>query len=109
MRRVVHEQVSLGWHEGEKLYDVGIRAEGTLHNPRGYPGKVVRTAVMAADARKRERRSDASKQAAQTRQYRIRVRVQAARQAREDALAQRTRRRRKLRGARHATWRSRGW
>jgi hypothetical protein len=63
------------WHEGEKLYDVGIRADGTLHNPRSYPDEVVRRAVMAADARKRERRSDAAKQAAQTRQHRIRVRV----------------------------------
>ena len=62
-------------HEGEKLYDVGICADGTLHNPRGYPDEVVRTARHGRRCAQRERRSDAAKQAAQTRQYRIRVRV----------------------------------
>ena len=51
-------------HEGERLYEVGILADGTLHNPRGYPDDVVRAAVLAADARKHERRSRAAKKAA---------------------------------------------
>ena len=40
-------------HVGGKLYSIGILADGTLHNPNGYPDDVVRAAVLAADARKR--------------------------------------------------------
>jgi hypothetical protein len=42
-------------HNGEKLFDVGVLPDGTLHNPRGYPDDDVRSAVLAADARRRER------------------------------------------------------
>jgi hypothetical protein len=55
------------YHNDERLYDVGILPGGTLHNPRGYPDDVVRTAVLAADARRHERRSRAAKKAAATR------------------------------------------
>ena len=58
------------WHEGQQLYDLGILADGTLHNPRGYPDDLVRAAVLAADARCRQRHSEASKKAAVTRQRR---------------------------------------
>jgi Family of unknown function (DUF6011) len=53
--------------DGGKLYEVGILPDGTLRNPRGYPEDVVRAAVLAADARRHERRSKAAKQAAETR------------------------------------------
>ena len=51
-------------HEGGKLYEVGIRADGALYNPRGYPEDVVRAAVLAADQRRHERRSHAAQKAA---------------------------------------------
>jgi hypothetical protein len=54
-------------HEGERLYQVGILANGRLYNPRGYPDDVVRAAVLAADQR---RRSEAAKKAAVTRERR---------------------------------------
>jgi hypothetical protein len=50
-----------------KLYEVGILPDGTLHNPRGYPDEIVRTAVLAADAHRRARRSRAAKNASETR------------------------------------------
>ncbi len=36
-------------HEGERLVDVGVNADGTLHNPNGYPDAVVRAAVGVAE------------------------------------------------------------
>jgi Family of unknown function (DUF6011) len=54
-------------HQGETLYQIGILADGSLHNPRGYPEHIVRAAVLAADARRHERRSAAAKKAAETR------------------------------------------
>ena len=56
--------------DGEKqdrLRDVGILPDGTLHNPHGYADNIVRTAVLEADARCHKRRSDAAKKAAKTR------------------------------------------
>jgi hypothetical protein len=43
-------------HDGEPLWfrDVGILEDGSLHNPNGYPDELVRTALLAADARHRE-------------------------------------------------------
>jgi hypothetical protein len=38
------------YHGAEKLYEVGILPDGTLHNPRKYPDDIVRAAVLAADA-----------------------------------------------------------
>ena len=57
-------------HEGGKLYEVGILADGALYNPRGYPEDVVRAAVLAADQRRHERRSHAAQKAAGTRRGR---------------------------------------
>jgi hypothetical protein len=57
-------------HEGTTLYDVGILADGNLHNPRGYPDNIVRDAVMAANERRHNRRSDSARKAAVTRRGR---------------------------------------
>jgi hypothetical protein len=43
----------------DMLFSVGILADGSLHNPNGYPEDVVRAALLAADARHHERRSAA--------------------------------------------------
>jgi len=51
----------------ERLYSVGIRDDGTLHNPNGYPEDEVRPAVEAAIGRRRKRASEAAKRAAVTR------------------------------------------
>jgi Family of unknown function (DUF6011) len=50
--------------------NVGILPDGALHNPNGYPDDEVRAAVLAADERRRVRRSDAAKKAAATRRDR---------------------------------------
>ncbi len=63
-------------HDGEKLLEVGILADGTLRNPNGYPEDVVRAAVLAADARRHERRSRSAKKAATTRQRRRDEKIQ---------------------------------
>jgi hypothetical protein len=63
------------YHGDETLRDVGILADGTLHNPNGYPDDWVRAAVTAADARRHERRSRCAKKAAQTRRLRQQHRV----------------------------------
>jgi hypothetical protein len=57
------------------LYDVGILADGTLHNPHGYPEDVVRSAVSAAIERGKKDRSDAAKKAAVTRGVRMERKV----------------------------------
>jgi hypothetical protein len=49
----------------EKLFEVGILADGSLYNPRGYPDDVVRDAVLAANARRHARCSAASKKGSQ--------------------------------------------
>jgi hypothetical protein len=54
----------------EKLYDVGINADGSLHNPRGYPEDIVRQAVIKAGEANHKRRSEAAKRAAVTREER---------------------------------------
>ena len=48
-------------HEGGRLFNVGILADGSLYNPNGYPADVVRAAVLAADIRRHERASQAAK------------------------------------------------
>jgi len=57
-------------HDGVKLCSIGILDDGTLHNPNSYPEDIVRAAVLAADARKHDRRSMAAKKAAGTRKSR---------------------------------------
>jgi hypothetical protein len=59
----------------DRFYRVGIQADGTLHNPNSYPEDAVRAVVLAADARKHERRSQAAKKAATTREARQQQRV----------------------------------
>jgi Family of unknown function (DUF6011) len=57
-------------HEGTELYDIGVNADGTLHNPNGYPDGTVRAAVAAAEERRHTRRSNAARKAAETRRRR---------------------------------------
>ena len=64
-------------HNGTTLYSVGILPDGTLHNPRGYPDDDVRSAVLATDARRHERRSQAAKKAGDTRRRRIAQKIYA--------------------------------
>ena len=61
----------------EVLRDVGILADGTLHNPRGYPKDVVRAEVLAANERRALRRSQAAKKAATTRAARHQKKIYA--------------------------------
>ena len=66
------------WEDLEKrkrLYNVGILPDGTLHNPNGYPEEMVRAAVLAADQRRHEHKSQAAKKAAATRQERQQLKV----------------------------------
>jgi hypothetical protein len=73
--------------DGGKLYEVGILADGTLYNPRGYPDDVVRATVLAADADRHDRRSRAAKKAAATNAERraLKVRIIAERIAARQA------------------------
>lgn len=64
-------------HNAKTLDDVGIDADGSLYNPNNYPEDIVRAAVLAADARRHERRSKAAKKAAVTRAQRIEKKVYA--------------------------------
>ena len=64
--------------DSSTLISVGINDDGSLHNPNGYPEDVVRAAVLAADARRHERRSKAAKKGADTRRRRHEHRVAAA-------------------------------
>lgn len=57
-------------HGGERLYDVGVLPDGSLHNPNGYPDDSVRAAVQAAEFIRQQRRSLAAKKAAETRRRR---------------------------------------
>jgi hypothetical protein len=52
----------------EYFYNVGIEADGSLYNPNGYPAEQVRALVLAAEGRKRAKRSSAIKKAVATRQ-----------------------------------------
>ena len=52
---------------GEIFRNVGFEADGTLHNPNGYPTEAVRAAVEATLAHWHMRRSAAAKKAALTR------------------------------------------
>lgn len=57
-------------HEGTYYYSIGILADGTLYNPRGYFEADVRAAIAGAEARATERRREAAKRAAATRKER---------------------------------------
>lgn len=62
-------------HGDERLYDVGVRDDGSLHNPNGYPEETVRAAIKAAEERRHLWRSEAAKRAAVTRRRRQERRV----------------------------------
>jgi hypothetical protein len=62
-------------HEGHYFYNVGVGADGTLHNPRNYPEDEVRAAIAGAQERARARRSSAARKAAVTRRKRQDQRV----------------------------------
>jgi hypothetical protein len=62
----------------QRLYNVGVLADGTLHNPNGYPPDIVRNAVEAANARRHLRRCEAAKRAGKTRALRREKRVEEA-------------------------------
>ena len=62
-------------HEGSTLSDIGVNADGSLHNPRGYPDSTVRAAMAAAEERRSQRRSNSAKKAAETRRRRIEKRT----------------------------------
>jgi hypothetical protein len=66
------------YHSESRLYDVGILADGSLHNPNGYPPNRVRAAIAAAIQRRKERRSASAKKAAVTRSRRHELKVDAA-------------------------------
>ena len=59
----------------QKLYDVGVLPDGTLHNPNNYPEDLVRESIAGAVLRRREKRSNAAKQAAITREKRKQLMV----------------------------------
>jgi len=57
-------------HGEMRLHDVGVLADGTLHNPNGYPDEIVRAAVKNAQERRHLKMSAAAKKAAETRRKR---------------------------------------
>ena len=61
--------------DGGALRDVGIAADGTLHNPHGYPEELVRASIAGALDRQRARRSAAAQKAAKTRKARQEAKV----------------------------------
>ena len=66
------------WHPHnaqERLRNVGIEADGSLYNPNDYPPDLVRAAVLAANERVHEWRSQAAKQATETRRKRQQLKV----------------------------------
>jgi hypothetical protein len=75
-KRTVYKWIS---REGctSLLYDVGILADGSLHNPNGYPEDEVRRRVEWANEQRRLRRSNGARKAAATRSKRRERRVYA--------------------------------
>lgn len=65
-------------HEGQRLDDIGVLDDGTLHNPNGYPDDLVRAAIAGAEMRRSEKRRKAAAKAAVTRKRRHDSRVYAA-------------------------------
>jgi hypothetical protein len=60
---------------GSVLHNVGILADGTLHNPNNYPEDLARRAVQAAEARRHNQRKAAAQKAASTRARRHALKV----------------------------------
>jgi len=59
----------------QRLRDVGVLKDGTLHNPNGYDEPLVREAIRQATTNMQERRRQAAKKAAVTRRERHEKRV----------------------------------
>jgi hypothetical protein len=57
-------------HGAQRLLEIGINVDGSLHNPNGYPDGLVREAVLAAEDRRKKRRQEAAGRAAVTRKRR---------------------------------------
>src|SRR5262245_53287295 len=62
-------------HDGQEMHDLGVRDDGSVVNPNGYPEAAVRAAVAWAEERRRVRRSTAAVRAAATRRHRMERRV----------------------------------
>jgi transposase len=62
-------------NNGQKLYDVAVLSDGSLHNPNGYDEAMVREAIRQAEEQERASRSRAAKKAAITRQRRREKRI----------------------------------
>ena len=61
--------------DGEQFNSIGVRTDGTLFNPNGYPEPVVRDVITWAEDRLKERRSRAAIKAGVTRAKRQELRV----------------------------------
>jgi Family of unknown function (DUF6011) len=68
-------------HGTEILRNVGVLADGSLHNPNGYPDDAVRAACQEAEDRWHERRRRAAAKAVETRRLRQEKRISAVRLA----------------------------
>jgi hypothetical protein len=62
--------------EGQRLYGVGLYADGTIRNPEGYPESLVREAVERAVQSNKEWRSAIAKKAAETRALRRKHKIE---------------------------------
>lgn len=51
---------------GERLRDIGLEANGSLINPRGYPEERVRAALLEAQTRRAQKRAAAAAKAVAT-------------------------------------------
>jgi len=58
-----------------RFNDIGVKADGSLHNPNSYPEALVREAIDGAIERKRQRRSAAATKAAVTRAERKEAKI----------------------------------
>jgi hypothetical protein len=63
------------YNEGDRLTDIGINPDGSLHNPNGYAEATVRAAIAAAEDRRHQRRQVSAAKGAATRRRRHEKRV----------------------------------
>jgi len=57
-------------HGGMRLEDIGINLDGSLHNPNNYDERVLLGAIATAELRRRQRASDGSRKANDTKRKR---------------------------------------
>jgi hypothetical protein len=62
-------------HDGQHLRNIGIKRDGSLHNPNGYDEAIVCEAIRQASESVHARRSEAAKRAAATKRQRRERRV----------------------------------